>query len=184
MVFYKNKNMKNWVVFAILGIILTSCGTRVPYTNTLKEKFDLGDEKRIKQVQFYTSNEIILNRSYNSDSKGTQDGGTLVMSSRSRQDRIIIPPSTKCVFEKFGDNGEIFIRFEYGEGKVLKFKQRQGTDKFYLDANWKNGSGKVVYGSRAYEAVSPSAYAYLVVQLKKLQQTYRTDRVVKGIDVE
>lgn len=176
--------MKNGLTFILLGLILISCGTRVPYTDELKEKFDLGEEKRIKQVQFYTSTEIILNRSYSSDSKGTQDGGTLVMNSHSRQDRVIIPPSTKCVFEKFGDNGEIYIRFEYGQGKALKFVQRQGSNKYYLEADWKSGKGKVVYGNRAYEAVNPSSYAYLVVQLKRLQQTYRTDRVVKGIEVE
>lgn len=177
--------MKNWILFAYLGITLVSCGTRIPYTDAIKEEFDLSDEKRIKQVQFYTSTEIILNRSYSSGSKGTQEGGTLVVNSHSREDRIIIPPSTKCVFEKFGEEGEIYIRFEVGTGKTLKFVVRTNSYKrYYLDAQWKDGKAEIIYGNQSYVAVNPSGSAYLVVQMKKLQQTQRTDRVVKGIKVQ
>jgi hypothetical protein len=175
--------MKNGLLFLFISLSVASCSTRIPYTDALKKEFNLDDEKRIKQVQFYTSTEIIMNRSYSSGSKGTQEGGTLVMNKNSREDRIIIPPSTKCIFEKFGEEGEIYIRFELGTGKILKFIKRNGTDKYYLDAQWVNGKGEVIYGNRSYTAVNPSSFAFLVVQMKKLQQTQRTDRIVKGIKV-
>lgn len=167
------------------GLLLTSCASTVPYTDELKKEFDLQDERKIKQVQFYVSNEIIMYRSYDSGSKGTQYDGALVQNSQSKQDRIIIPPSTKCIFEKFGDNGEVYIRFEPGNGRTLKFVVRPNySGRYYLQSDWKDGKGSVVYENRTYQAVSPSASAFLMVRMKKMQETDRRDRIVRGMKVK
>jgi hypothetical protein len=167
-----------------LGLILFSCGTKVPVTNQLKEEYDL-NEKNMKIVQFYTSQTIILQRSKTSGSQGASDG-KLVTSKNSEQDRIIIPSNTKCVFDSYGSNGEVFIRFEVGVGKTLKFAVRQGqaTGKYYLVANWKPDlGGEITYGNETYYATADSGTAYLMVVLKKLNKTRRKDRVVKGMKV-
>ena len=167
-----------------LGLILFSCGTKVPVTNQLKEEYDL-NEKNMKIVQFYTSQTIILQRSKTSGSQGAEDG-KLVTSKNSEQDRIIIPSNTKCVFDSYGSNGEVFIRFEVGVGKTLKFAVRQGqsTGKYYLVANWKPDlGGEINYGNETYFATADSGTAYLMVVLKKLNKTRRKDRVVKGMKV-
>ena len=167
-----------------LGLILLSCGTKVPVTNQIKEEYDL-NEKNMKIVQFYTSQTIILQRSKTSGSQGAEDG-KLVTSKNSEQDRIIIPSNTKCVFDSYGSNGEVFIRFEVGVGKTLKFAVRQGqsTGKYYLVANWKPDlGGEISYGNETYFATTDSGTAYLMVVLKKLNKTRRKDRVVKGMKV-
>lgn len=175
--------MRSFLFFALL-LIAASCGTRVPYTEQLKEDFDLTPENMMK-VQFYTSSVIILEKSSSSGNQGTGDDGALVQNSSKTQDRIIINPGTKCVFEKTGENNAIVVRFELGTGKVLKFNTRaaQTNGKYYLVTVPKeNSAGTVEYGNETYN-VTDGTSAYLTVMLKKLQKTKRKDRIVKGMKV-
>ena len=180
---FKNDKMKKLFLLSISALLLVSCATKVPYTDKIREEFEL-DEKRIKKVQFFTSSEIIMYRASSSGSKGTQDGGVLVASSHSKEDRIIIPPRTKCIVEKLGDSGELLIRFEPGANRVLTFKARSTSgNRYYLDAVWKDGRGELNYANEVYMASSVSGNAFLMVQIKKLQKTQRQDRIVKGVRV-
>lgn len=173
-----------YLFIAIVGLLLASCGTKVPYTNSIRDEFGLDDAKKVKNVQFYTSATITLERSKESGNQGTDDGGALVTNSNKEQERIIIPIGTQCVFEGYGDNGEMIVRFEVGVGKTISFTMRQGqtSGKYYLVADWAN-KGALSYGNVEYNATSASGNAYLQVILKKLQKTKRKDRVVKGMKV-
>lgn len=174
-----------YIAILSLGLILFSCVQKVAYTDQLKEEYSL-NEKKMKQVQFYTSQTIILERSKTTGSQGTSEDGTLVASKNSEQDRIIIPTKTKCVFDNYGPNGEVNIRFEVGSGKTLKFAIRptQATGKYYLVADWKQDKGgEIMYGNETYFATSISGNSYLMVGMKKLNKTRRKDRVVKGMKV-
>ena len=176
--------MKYLVIFTV-GFLLFSCGTKVPVTNQLKEDYNL-NEKNMKIVQFYTSQTIILIRSKTSGTQGASSDGTLVASKNSEQDRVIIPSHTKCVFDTYGPNGEVLIRFETGVGKTLKFAVRatQTAGKYYLVADWKQDKGgEIIYGNETYFATAESGSTYLMVVLKKLNKTKRKDRVVKGMKV-
>ena len=170
----------------ILGLILASCGTKVPYTNEIREEFGLESDKALRKVQFFTSATIILEKSKSSGNQGTTDDGSLVTSSSKEQDRVIIPINTKCVFDGFGPNGELMLRFEPGTGKTISFAVRanQTNGKYYLVAEWtQEKGGKLTYGNETFYANSSSGNAYLMVVLKKLQKTKRKDRVVKGMKV-
>lgn len=176
--------MKSIFFFALL-LIAASCGTRVPFTDQLKEDYDLTPENLMK-VQFYTSSVIILEKSRSSGSVGTADDGSLVSNSSKTQDRIIINANTKCVFEKMGPEDAIVVRFELGTGKTLTFNTRaaQTNGKYYLVANWtENKGGTLEYGNETYNIQAGGSSAYLTVILKKLQRTKRKDRIVKGMKV-
>lgn len=172
---------------AIAGLVLMSCGTRVPYTNQIRDEFGLESEQAVKKVQFFTSATIILEKNKESGNQGTDDNGALVTSSNKEQDRVIIPVGTKCVFERYGANQELVLRFEVGAGRTITFAERPGTTsgKYYLVADWNNGrgGGVVQYGNDTYTATSSSGTAYLQVIRKRLQKTKRKDRVVKGMKV-
>lgn len=177
--------MKYALLF-ILGITLFSCGTKVPYTNEIRDEFALDSDKQMRKVQFFTSATIILEKSKSSGNQGTAEDGTLVTNSSKTEDRVIIPINTKCVFDGFGPNGELVLRFEVGVGKTVSFAVRanQTSGKYYLVADWTGDKGgKLSYGNETYYASSSSGNAYLMVVLKKLQKTKRKDRVVKGMKV-
>jgi hypothetical protein len=177
--------MKYTLLF-IVGILLASCGTKVPYTNEIRDEFSLDSDKQLRKVQFFTSATIILEKSKSQEGQGTTDDGALVTSSSSQQDRVIIPVNTKCIFEGYGPNGELMLRFETGVGKTISFTVRanQASGKYYLVADWsQDKGGKLTYGNETFYANSSSGNAYLMVVLKKLQKTKRKDRVVKGMKV-
>jgi hypothetical protein len=173
------------IVVAVTGLMIASCSQRLAYTEEIRKEYDLNAEK-LKKVQFYTSSQIILQRSTTNGSQEISEDGKLVQNQKKEEDRLIINPSTKCIFEKFGDKGEVLIRFEVGQGKTLKFavRQNQSNGRFYLDANWKSDKGgEVQYGNQTYYANSASGNTFLMVSVQKLKKTKRKDRVVKGIKV-
>ena len=174
-----------WIVLT-LNFLLSGCGVKVPYTNQIKEEFSLDSEREVKKVQFYISSTIILQKSKSSGNQGTAENGALVASSSKEQDRIIIPINAKCVFDQYGPNEELIVRFETGVGKTLTFFVRPGqaNSKYYLIADWNHEKGgKITYGNDTYFATPNSGSAYLQVVLKKLQKTKRKDRIVKGMKV-
>ncbi|MDX1651272.1 MAG: hypothetical protein R3277_02195 [Brumimicrobium sp.] len=174
------------ILAAFLGlIILGSCATKVPYTPQIKEEFNLTTDK-LKEVQFYTSRTIILERSEQQEMVSTTGkDGALVASERSTSERIIIPSNRPCIFEEIEEDGSILIRFEVGPGRTLAFKERKNISngRYYLEAQWDNGKGELDYGGSVYYAVQGSASAYLLVKLKKWKKSQRKDRVVKGMKV-
>ena len=177
--------MKYALLF-LLGVVLVSCGTKVPYTNEIRDEFGLDTDKQLRKVQFFTSATIILEKSKESGNQGTSDDGALVTNSSKTEDRVIIPINTKCVFDGFGPNGELALRFEVGVGKTVSFAVRPNmtSGKYYLVADWtQEKGGKLTYGNETYYASSASGNAYLMVVLKKLQKTKRKDRIVKGMKV-
>lgn len=177
-------HMKRIFAFAVLTLLLASCAQKIPYTDQVKQDFDLSPENMTK-VQFYTSSNIILEKNQSSGNQGTGSSGELVVSSSKTQDRVIIPTNTRGVFEKIGPNNEVIVRFEVGSGRVIKFATRatQTSGKYYLVADWKNNGGTMEYGGETYSIASGGSSAFLQVRLKKLQKTKRKDRVVKGMKV-
>lgn len=176
-----------YLFFGLVGLVLASCGTKVPYTNEIRDEFGLESEQLMRKVQFYTSATIILEKNKVSGNQGTDASGKLVTSSSNEQDRVIIPLGTSCVFEGYGSDESLIVRFEVGAGKTITFAIRPGTTsgKYYFVADWNNGKngGAVTYGNEPYVATTSSGTAYLEIIRKRLQKTKRKDRVVKGMKV-
>ena len=185
-IFVKKVFMK-YVFLLVILLIITSCGIRVPYTNQIKDEFGLETERQIRKVQFFISETIILEKNKKSGNQSTDNDGALVSSSNTNQERIIIPVGTKCIFDSFGDDGELLVRFEVGVGKTISFSMLNGSTngKYFFDANSNNSSkgGKVIYGNSTYKVTNSSAIAYLQVVRKKLEKRKRKDTIVKGMKI-
>lgn len=182
--------MKNIFTLVVLSFVFFSCAVKVPYTKQVNEEFGLKSEEKMRKVQFFTSSTIILNQIAESTSETTTDeSGTLVSSSSSESESIIIQANTRCIFEGYGPNGEIRVRFETGDKKYLQFlpKGNQLRDRHYFVANWKvSGGPKVQYGGKTYKVDMMRGAArssYIRVSKKRLQSTKRKERVVKGMKV-
>ena len=180
--------MKIILKFTLLLVILSACGMKVPYTNMVRDEFGLDTDVKLRKVQFYTSHTIIMDQIIKADNQVTTQNGTLISSSNSEKETIIIPAGTKCIFEDFGQNGEMFVRFETGEGKVIKFTAKSdGVKRYYFDADWSaSGGAKIKYGSEMYKIDllrGEPRSAHLTVARKKLQKIKRKDRVIRGLKV-
>jgi len=178
---------KSVATIALLFFIASGCGrARVAFTDQIREEFGLDAETKMRKVQFYISNTIILQRVSQSGTQGTADKGVLVTSKNREEDRVIIQAQTPAVFEGYGKNGEMIIRFEVGQGRFLTFNVRRETSsaRYYLVANWtQNKGGEIDYANERYTVASSAGNAYLMVPLKKMQKIKRQDRRVKGMKV-
>jgi hypothetical protein len=161
---------------------------KVAYTNLIKEEFGLDSDEKMSKVQFFTSATIILNQELKADNQVTTQNGTLVSSSNSEKESIIIPAGTRCLFDHYGPKGEIFVRFENGDGRVLRFFSKSDASKrFYFDVDWaQQGGPKINYGDNVYKVDllrgSPRS-AVLNVARKKLERSKRKERVVRGLKI-
>lgn len=183
--------MKKILFLFATTTLLFSCGVKVPYTTQIRDEFSLDTEEKMRQVQFFTSHTIILDQIKKSDAQNTTQNGTLVSSSNSEKETIIIPAGTKCVFESYGSKGEIKVRFELGENKVISFNTKpentSSNKRFYFEADWNaQGGPKLKYGENDYKIDllrgSPRTSHLLVVK-KRLEKSKRKERVVKGLKI-
>ena len=182
--------MKNTFCLFLLLFSLISCGVKVPYTNELRDQFSLDSDEKMRNVQFSISHTIILDQELESDSQNTTTNGTLISSSNTKKESIIIPIGTKCVFDQFGTKGEIIVRFELGDEKVLVFLPKvEGTKnrRYYFQADWSTpGGARIQYGGNTFKVDLIRGFAratHLVVVKKNLKKNKRKERVVKGLKV-
>jgi len=171
--------MKNIFALLFLGIFFCSCAVKIPYTRQVNEEFGLKSEEKMRKVQFFISETIILNQKVEANSETTTD----------ESESIIITGHTKCIFEGYGPNNEIRVRFETGDKKYLEFasKGNQLRDRFYFDADWKaNGGPTVKYGGKTYKVDvmrGAARSSFIKVEKKRLQKTRKKERVIKGMKV-
>ena len=182
--------MKQLALFILLAIVATSCGTKIPFTTAIRDEFTLDTEAKLRQVQFYTSHTIILNQINRQSNELTTQNGALVSSSSSQSESVVIPAGTRCVFEDFGDAGQLLVRFETGDQRFIPFATKSdgaSIRRFYLDADWSaQGGARINYGGNEYKVDlsrgAPRA-AHLLIVKKKLERTKRKERVVRGLKV-
>jgi hypothetical protein len=177
--------MKRLIYIAIAMQLFHSCGIRKEaFTNTIKDKFDLTTKEKMSKVQFYLSATVQLTKLKQDGNQTTGTDGSLITNSSKQEEVITIPINTKCVFDSFGPNGEINIRFEHGPGKTLTFAIRpnQTTNtKYYIVADWNQENGnKILYGGEQYLLSPAGGSALLNVKLKNLNKTYRKEKVIRG----
>ncbi len=180
--------MKTLVIFSSILLLLSACATQVAYTNMIRDEFSLDSEEKMGKVQFYISHTIVMDEEVKNENSTTTANGTLINSSSTKKESVIIQAGTPCVFDSYGPKGEMFIRFETGEGKILKFSSKNELNRrYYFDVDWNQAGGpKIKYGDVTYKIDvlrgSPRS-AYIKVAKKKLEKVKRKDRFVRGMKV-
>jgi hypothetical protein len=126
------KIVRSFLVLSVISVVAVSCSNKVPYTTYLANKYQF-TENDLKKIQFYTSEDIILNTTESSSNVGTQNG-EVVISSNNSQDQIVIKRGTEGVLEKQIGTDKVSISFEVGEGKFLIFGTTGQREPFKLQA--------------------------------------------------
>lgn len=161
----------------LIVLIFSSCSRKVPFTSDIQSKYKFS-EKTLKQVQFYTSDEIILFQSTTDGDMGVNDGKILLTDSKASE-KIIIKKNTPCVLEKVVNENLFVFSFEYGNDKFLAFGNNNIGGYYSLMANdWNNKRGELSYANRSYTTYSGNVF--LKVKIKKLSKKQNRERTVKG----
>jgi len=180
--------MKVYHLYLFLLPLLFSCAIQVPYTNQIRDEFNLDTEEKLGKVQFFISHTIVMDEEVKNENSTTTSNGTLVNSSNTKKESIIIQAGTPCVFDSYGTKGEMFVRFETGDGKILSFyAKNDAARRYYFNVDWNQAGGpKIKYGNATYKIDvlrgSPKS-AYLRVARRKLEKVKRKDRFLRGMKV-
>ena len=172
--------MKKFVLFFAIVSVLASCKNLVPYTDAMKKEHNWSADQ-LKGVQFYLSHDVILRREL---TKGTSEiiHGKIKMVDGRKVDEILIKAGTPGVLTDMPKDSKMLVSFEIGDDHYLSFGVNPNkSDRFVLLASdWNNGMGKVHYAGDEYYTDQDSHYAFLMVDLHKIDQRVLSQHVAKG----
>ena len=172
--------MKKFILFFAIVSVLASCKNLVPYTDAMKKDHNWTADQ-LKGVQFYLSHDVILRREL---TKGTSDivHGKIKMVDGRKVDEILIKAGTPGVLTEMPKDTKMLVSFEVGDDHYLSFGVNPNkSDRFVLLASdWSNGQGKVHYAGDEYYTDPDSHYAFLMVDLHKIDKSSLNQHVAKG----
>lgn len=161
--------------------MLSSCAPRVPFTQATKEQYRL-TESDLKQIQFYASHDIVLQRAETDQSGKETTEGTLILTEGKSVEQVLIRAGTPGIVDKVIDDNRMMVSFEDGADKGLVFGDPFDKKGKYtmLAAEWKNNRGVLDYGGKTWFAAPGASNVYLTFKMKRLRKFRKDSRVVKG----
>ena len=176
--------MRNLIFFVTLTVFLSSCKNLVPYTDAMKKKYNWSDEQ-VKRIQFYVSHDIILHRELSQGSTDIVQGKIRTINGR-KVDEILIREGTPGILTEIPKQNKMLVSFEVSDDHYLSFGVNPNVGEKYvlLASEWNNGMGKIHYSDKEYYTDPDSKYAFLLVDMRKIQKMDIKQRVAKGRKVK
>ena len=168
-------------IIALASISLISCSPSYkPFTVDLQESYDWTEDE-LKKIQFYLSQDIVLQRNL-SRGESVIEGGKIQVKEGRRIEEVKIPSGTPGVLMFMPKPNRLAISFERGKDKFLMFGPHPKWDGKYvlLGSDWDKRSGEVTYQGKKYHTSSRSAYASLMVDLERVSKVSLARHTAKG----
>jgi len=163
-----------------------SCSPRYSYfTKSLYEKENWTKDD-ITRIQFYISRDITLTRAVSEGESSITEGKIRIINGRKVQ-QVVIKSGTPGVLVLMPKEDRFAISFEEDDNEAyLMFGPNpKYYDRFALLAqDWERENGKVHYKGQVYNVDSNSAYASLMVDLKREGENQYETRKVQGRTVK
>lgn len=166
-------------IFCIL--VLASCSPQYTYfTESLYEKQKWSQED-LRRIQFYVSEDIVLTRAISEGDTKITEGKIRIVNGR-RVQQILIQERTPGVLVLMPKENRFAISFEESDDAYLMFGP---NPKYYerfalLAQDWEKDNGKIHYKGQLYDVDNSSAFAALMVDLKREGDNKYETRRVKG----
>ncbi len=170
-----------YLLLSIMVLGLSSCSTKLTsFTERLYDQHRWS-EQQLKQIQFYLSDDIVLRRDAGTSRSKLDNGQILVVDGR-KIEQVVFKKGTPGVFVFSPSRDKFAISFESSNDKYLMFgPSDKWSGKFVLLAKeWKRNRGKISYDDKTWNTSSESAYATLLVDLKKANNTKYKKKTVSG----
>ncbi|MCS6819141.1 MAG: hypothetical protein RMJ53_03255 [Chitinophagales bacterium] len=174
-----------FIIFSVVLVAaLSSCKNLVPYTESLRQKYNW-NENQIKKIQFYNSRQIILQRQLEKDEIAIE-GGKIKIRDGKKIEEIIIKRHTPGVAVSIPSRDRLEISFEKDDNHYLRFgvNPNEGKKFSLLASEWNNGIGKITYHGKTYYTSPDAAYVFLMVDLRKIDRIELNQRVARGRKVK
>ncbi len=171
---------------AVASILLSSCSAKLtPFTQDLYDKHRWSDSE-LKKIQFYLSEDVILLRQMTSGESHITAGKIRIENGR-RIEEVRIPAGTPGVLLFKPREKRFAVSFESNDDDLyLMFGPNPKMHNRYalLAREWDEEQGKVHYNGNLYDADTRSAFATLMVDLKKTGTTEYNSRKAEGRRIE
>lgn len=179
--------LRFFYLLPVLSVLLfASCSpTLTPFTADLYKDYGW-TENELKQIQFYVSEDIKLYRITKQGVSEVSNGEIKVIDGK-RSEIIKIPAGTPGTLLFLPEKNRFAVSFEPESDKLfLMFGPGKNVDgRFVLLASeWDKRIGVITYGDRKYRTRSNSAWATLMVDLKKIVKSEYEVRTAKGREIE
>jgi len=148
----------------------------VPFTSDIQNEYKF-PEAKLKKVQFYTSDEIVLFK-IKQEGDAVITSGKIVTRSEKNSEKIVIKKNTPCVLESIVDQNKFLFSFEYGEGRVLLFGNNSSGYYSLMAKEWKNKTAIIKYANTEYSTANGNVI--LKIKVKNLNSLKQKQRTVKG----
>ncbi|MEM9918497.1 MAG: hypothetical protein AAF990_10400 [Bacteroidota bacterium] len=177
--------MKQLTYLAALCVAILSfsaCSPKLtPFTQRLQNEQRWGDED-LKSIQFYLSDDIVLRRKARAGDSKIVSGEIKIVNGE-KVEEIVIPKGTPGILLFRPKANRFAVSFESGsDERFLMFGPNPRSNNRYalLASDWKRRGGEVTYDGRKYYTPSSSAYASLMVDLKRVKKVSVKSRRAKG----
>ena len=175
--------MKNIIILIVasLSLSLTSCSKKLTYfSERLQKQYDWS-ESELERIQFYVSQDIRL---YKSSSSGNSkiEGGKIKVKDNSRVNEVLIKRGTPGTLVFTPNEKRFAVSFENDDGNFLMFGPSDKNNGRYtlLAKDWKRNNGIITYGGTEYRTGSESAFAALMVDIKKAKNSTVKRKTARG----
>lgn len=165
-----------------------SCSPQLsPFSSSLIRDFQY-DNEALSRIQFYLSDDIVLNRQLR-QGESTIDHGRITVRDGRRVEEIIFREGTPGVFVFSPGDDKLAISFERGEDRYLIFgptsrtrRNRNGNEGIYglFAKEWKRDYGIITYDGKEYYTPNRSAYVTLLVDIDERVRVNRRVKEVEG----
>lgn len=178
--------MKNAFVLGFAGLTLffTSCTAYLsPYTSATQSQTNF-DETQLKKVQFYLHGDIILNRELAGSETEITSGEIKIVDGR-KVEQILIKSGTPGVIVQAENRDTFLVSFD-ADGSFLRFGANGDYGGRYtlMAKSWEGRTGIIEYAGREWKSTPESIYAYLEVNMEKINNTTVNTKEAGGRTVE
>lgn len=167
-------------LLVLLGV--SACTpTLTSFTQRLYDEYDWTEDE-LKRIQFYVSDDIVLNRGLTAGQSEIISGEIKVVDGREVEE-VIIRRNTPGVLLFMPKENRFAISFEAdGDDRYLIFgpNPKAGNRYALLASEWRRRGGTVNYEGRQFNVSSASAFASLMVDLKKVRKISVKSRTARG----
>jgi hypothetical protein len=158
----------HYLFFFPISLFCISCSPIYSYFTDDLYQQQHWTQDDIQRIQFYLSKDIVLSR-YLSAGETKIKEGKIIVKDGQKVEQVVIKSGTPGVLVLMPKDDRFGISFEEGDNTYLMFGPNPKLENRYalLAQEWQQDVGQVHYKGNLYSVDAESAYACLMVDLKK-----------------
>ena len=168
-------------LLALFTLLFSGCGPRLsPLTQRMIEDQNWQD-RELKRIQFYLSEDLILTREFRSGNTEIRNGQVKMLDGR-QVEQMVFKRKTPGVFVFSPKTQRMAVSFDSDDENYLVFgpNPKAGNRYTLLASDWNRRAGKVTYAGKTWRVNANDAFASLMIPLKRLRDNEVRGKVARG----